>query len=101
MNISLKPCGAQTPLPSFEGAFGPDALPFDMVDAWELIQRLRRRRRRRPSLSRLAARAKRDGVEVSVALDGTITYRPLPVAPPSAGDDRGTELDAWIAKHAR
>lgn len=93
MTIPSKPSRAQAPSLSWDEAFGA-ALPWE---PWETPLPSRKRRSRRP-YQRLLARAKQDNVEVSIAADDSITFRPVPAAPPPG--DHGSELDAWIARHA-
>ena len=80
-------------LPLWEESFGA-ALPWE---PWETPLPSRKRRPRRP-YKRLLARAKQDHFEVSIAADDSISFRPLPPAP-SSPDEKGNELDAWIARH--
>jgi hypothetical protein len=52
----------------------------------------------KPSLTRLVAKAKERGVDVTVEPNGAVTFRTGTVSAP--GDKPQTELDEWIAKHA-
>jgi hypothetical protein len=59
----------------------------------------KQKRPRKSSLSRLVAKAKQLGVDVTVEPDGTATFRTGSSA--SAPVDKPqTEVDEWIAKHA-
>ena len=55
--------------------------------------------RRKPSLARLVARGKQLGVDVTVELDGAVTFR-TGSSPSVTVDSHEAELDEWIAKHA-
>jgi hypothetical protein len=72
-----------------------------LLEAHEFMHLLRpprKRRVRRPSAARLAALAKRTGVEVRLDRDGTVSFA-LPAAAPANPGSECSELDAWIAKH--
>ena len=57
------------------------------------------RRQRKPSLTRLVAKAKKLGVDVTIDPDGAATFRTGNAASATA-DSPQAELDEWIAKHA-
>lgn len=58
-----------------------------------------KRRQRKPSLTRLIAKAKQLGVDVTVEPNGTVTFRTGSSAS-AAVDSPQNEVDEWIAKHA-
>lgn len=59
----------------------------------------RSRRRRKPSLARLIAKAKRFGVDVTIEPNGAATFR-TGASASAAVDSPQTELDEWIGRHA-
>lgn len=58
---------------------------------------VKRPRQRKPSIDRLAAKAKKLGVALTIEPNGAVTVRADNSAP---NDKTQSELDEWIARHA-